>query len=119
MAVNFGFYVFFCEVLGIYYIVANVLAIELSVLNNFILNERWTFRDRDRGGWKTYFKRMLAFHLSSGLIAWLTQTPTLFILTHYFRIWDKLAVMIGIGLGALANYFICNLLIFKHKTERR
>lgn len=31
---------------------------------------------------------------------------------------DKMAYLIGIGLGALANYFICNLLIFRHKKER-
>jgi len=43
-------------------------------------------------------------------------TPTLFVLTHYFHVWDKAAVMIGICLGALANYFVCNYVIFRDKS---
>jgi len=38
------------------------LAIELSVLFNFILNDVWTFRDRRAG---SFVRRLLKFHVSS------------------------------------------------------
>jgi putative flippase GtrA len=38
------------------------LAIELSVLFNFILNDIWTFRDRRA---KSFVRRLLKFHISS------------------------------------------------------
>src|SRR5512138_4037424 len=82
VVVNYGFYVFFHEALGIYYLLASVLAIEMSLISNFVLNERWTFHDRKQTGRASYLKKLLAFNLSSGLVAWFTQTPTLFVLTH-------------------------------------
>jgi dolichol-phosphate mannosyltransferase len=114
--VNYGFYLIFHEALGIFYLLANILAIEMSLISNFIMNERWTFRDRERAGRKSYFRRMIAFNFSSGLVAWFTQTPTLFILTHYFGMWDKAAVIIGIVIGALLNYFVSNYWIFRDKS---
>lgn len=113
--VNIGFYTLLYDLVGIYDLLAGAIAIELSILNNFILNERWTFRDRASRDWKIWVKRCLAFHLSSGLVAMLAQLLTLYILTRFLGIWDKLAYLIGIGLGALANYVICNRLIFKHR----
>ncbi|TKJ39714.1 hypothetical protein CEE37_10570 [candidate division LCP-89 bacterium B3_LCP] len=115
--VNLGFYTLLHDVVGIYDIIAGAIAIELSILNNFILNDRWTFRDRSTGGRKQWFKRFLAFHLSSGLVAMLAQLLMLFVLTRFMGFWDKLAYAIGIGFGALANYLICNLWIFKASNK--
>lgn len=117
MLVNLGFYAILYDLVGLYDLAAGAIAIELSIINNFVLNERWTFRDRARGDWKTYLKRMVAFHLSSGLVAMFTQLVTLYVLTRFLGIWDKIAYMIGIGVGALMNYFICNRLIFRYKPE--
>jgi dolichol-phosphate mannosyltransferase len=110
-----GFYALLYDVVGIYDLIAGAIAIELSILNNFILNERWTFRDRGHGGFSLWLKRCLAFHLSSGLVAMLAQLLTLFVLTRFAGFWDKLAYFIGIALGSLANYFICHRWIFKEK----
>jgi len=38
------------------------LAIELSIIFNFILNDIWTFKDRKAG---SFIKRLLKFHVSS------------------------------------------------------
>ena len=115
--VNMGFYALLHDLVGIYDPIAGAIAIELSILNNFTLNERWTFRDRSWGGWKVWIKRCVAFHLSSGLVAMFTQLVTLYVLTRFMGIWDKLAYLIGIALGAVANYFICSRWIFKSKKE--
>ncbi len=118
IVVNFGFYVILHDWAGIYDLLSLALAIELSILNNFIWNELWTFRDRRRGGISIYLARMAGFHISSGLVAMSVQLLNQYIETRLFAVWDKLALLIGIGLGAVANYFICNRWIFRAGTER-
>jgi dolichol-phosphate mannosyltransferase len=115
--VNMGFYALLHDVAGIYDMIAGAIAIELSILNNFILNERWTFRDRAAHGIGIWLKRCAAFHLSSGLVAMFAQLLTLYVFTRFLGMWDKLAYFIGIAIGALANYFICNRWIFKSKQN--
>ncbi len=35
--------------MGVYYLTAGAVAIEISILSNFVLNDLWTFRDRRTG----------------------------------------------------------------------
>lgn len=118
VAVNFGCYVLLHDWVGIYDLLALALAIELSILNNFIWNELWTFRDRRRGGIAVYLTRMAGFHISSGLVAMSVQLLNQYIETRFFGVWDKISLLIGIGLGAVANYFISNRWIFRARPER-
>ncbi|RJP81407.1 MAG: GtrA family protein [Candidatus Zixiibacteriota bacterium] len=114
VVVNMGFYALFHNVLGVYYLLAGAMAIELSIVSNFLLNEYWTFRDRSAGNLKRLVMRSLAFNATSLMTAGMTQLLTLYVLTSYLGMWDKLAYLIGIGLGALVNYTVCNRLIFRH-----
>ncbi|HEV2389389.1 MAG TPA: GtrA family protein, partial [Nitrososphaerales archaeon] len=34
---------------GVYFLTAGAVAIEISILSNFVLNDLWTFRDRRTG----------------------------------------------------------------------
>jgi dolichol-phosphate mannosyltransferase len=111
--VNMGFYTIFHNIFGIFDMIAVNIAIEISILSNFVLNERWTFGDRAVKGWKKYLKRMISFNIGNGVVTYLVQPATLFVLTRYFGMWDKLALLIGIVLAALANYSISTKLIFK------
>jgi putative flippase GtrA len=115
VAVNYGFYVLFHDLLGLYDLLALVLAIEISIINNFILNERWTFGDRSQKGTVLYLRRFLAFNLSSGAVAFSVQVLNQWIETRIFNVWDKAALLIGIILGALLNYFVSNYIIFRGK----
>jgi putative flippase GtrA len=122
--VNMGCYAIFHDLLGLFYQIARVLAIEVSIASNFALNERWTFRDRARGGWGTYLKRLLIFHIPSWLVAGFVQIWTHETLRRVLGVdaksqprWkDFLAYLVAIGLGALLNYFICNLVVFRGKA---
>ena len=47
---------------------ASAVAIEVSILSNFVLNERWTFRDRaDELGREGLWSRAVRFQLVSGV----------------------------------------------------
>lgn len=44
--VNYGFLFLLYGLLGTYYLIAAAIAIEISIISNFILNHIWTFNDR-------------------------------------------------------------------------
>jgi len=46
--VNYSMLFLFYECLGLYYLIAAAIAIEVSIISNFIFNHIWTFKDRRR-----------------------------------------------------------------------
>jgi len=54
--------------LGVHYLAATALAVELAVLHNFAWHERWTWRDRVTGAGGTA-GRLWRFHAANGLIS--------------------------------------------------
>ena len=100
--VNEGLLYLFTDFLGIFFLLSSLVAIEISILTNFSLNEIWTFRDM-RGGREVY-TRMYMYNLVAlgGLVI------NLFILyvlatsgMHYL-----LANLFGIAGGVIWNYLI-------------
>lgn len=56
--------------LGMDYLPATALAVEIAVLHNFVWHERWTWAERAAGRtWPTSLARLLRFNLSTGLIS--------------------------------------------------
>jgi putative flippase GtrA len=62
--VNLGFLFLFADVIDLHTNVAASLAIELSIINNFLLNDRWTFADR-RHAEIPFWRRAVHFHAVS------------------------------------------------------
>jgi len=54
--------------LGLHYLAATALAVELTVLHNFFWHERWTWRDRPAGAGGAW-RRLWRFHAANGLIS--------------------------------------------------
>lgn len=70
--VNLAFLAFFADALQLQTNIASALAIEISIISNFIINEWWTFKDRRRES-GSLVKRAMQFNLVSiigGLIQW-------------------------------------------------
>ncbi|MBI4822404.1 MAG: GtrA family protein [Deltaproteobacteria bacterium] len=61
VVVNLAFLGLFADALGIHQNVSSALAIELSILSNFAINDLWTFRDH--AGEEGLVARALKFHL--------------------------------------------------------
>lgn len=69
--VNLGFLWIFHEACGLNQNLASALAIELSILSNFVINELWTFRDqRQNSFWPRLFK-FQAVSLLGAALQWL------------------------------------------------
>lgn len=104
--VNMGFFYVFTRIAGIDIKFASPIAIEISILSNFFLNNMWTFRKRDT--YVPLHSRIFRYHLVTGL-AGIVNYFTLLLLANLAGIQDLIANLIGIALGMLINYFLNSL----------
>ncbi len=79
-----------------------MVAIEVSILSNFVLNDFWTFRDRRHGHIAV---RLLKFNglMLIGLVA---NLLILYGLTTYVDIHYTISNLVGIGVAALLRYWL-------------
>ena len=99
--INEGLLYFFTEIVGFYYLISSIIAIESSMINNFLLNDIWTFRDRKKSGKGPFFKRFIHWHFARGitllinfLILWGLTTFGL----HYL-ISNIIGILVAMSLG--------------------
>ena len=55
--------------IGLHYLEATAVAVELAVLHNFVWHERFTWKDRAGGSWKAVAGRLLRFQAGNGLVS--------------------------------------------------
>lgn len=101
VAVNTACLVFLHEAAGLEPVVAAAIATEAAILNNFLLNDRWTFRDC--GSRAPWLRRAWCYNcvcLGGLLIAVLTLTA----LTYGFGTPYVLANLLGAAVATGWNY---------------
>ena len=99
---------------GYYYLDASAIAIELSILSNFVLNDFWTFRDRRHGH---IVVRLLKFNglMVIGLVA---NLAILAACTTYLHIHPLISNLIGIGAAFLLRYWLSVRFAWIKKEEK-
>ena len=101
--VNLGVYIFLTRIMRVPVELAPLVAIEVSIISNFLLNHYWTFTSRTTE--TSFLKKLFRFHLAAGLAGVINYTVFLMLL-KVFNMHDILSSIIGISLGALVNYFL-------------
>jgi dolichol-phosphate mannosyltransferase len=92
--------------------IALTISIETSIITNFILNNFFTFSDRNSGGIISFFKRLLNFNLICVVGALIQIGVTdLFAVAIGFN--DIVSVLIGIVVAFFWNYLLNNFLTWK------
>lgn len=114
--VNMFFLWFFTEILKIYYLFSSLIAIELSIISNYVLNDLWTWRDRGREGKVEYLKRMLQYHLSASA-GLLTNISILWLLTEFLHIHYLFSNAFGILAGTFLNFFFNDRWTFRYRKN--
>lgn len=108
--VNMGFLYILKEVARIDLKFSSILAIEISILFNFFLNNIWTWSDRSTS---PFLHRIAKYHLSVIFSAYVINWGSLMILTTWFH-WNYLiANLIGILIGTILNYLLNDVWTFK------
>jgi len=87
---------------GAYYIYASAIAIEVSIISNFVLNDLWTFRDRRHGH---VVIRLLKFN-GLMLVGLAVNLAILYLGTDYLNINYAVSNLAGIALAFLVRYWL-------------
>jgi putative flippase GtrA len=69
VAVNTGVLTLGVQVLGMHYLPATLLAVEVAVLHNFIWHWKWTWRHRGNEPGVGVYRSLLKFHAGNGLVS--------------------------------------------------
>ena len=109
VVVNMFFFWLFYKKLGMYSLVASFLAIQLAIINNFLWNDKWTWKERRKPGAGEFSKRLAKFAFASNLVSALGNLVGVFVflnlLKWYYLFSNFLAISLGVILNFLVNHY--------------
>jgi putative flippase GtrA len=97
------------RVAGFHYLAATALAVEASVLHNFIWHRRWTWKDRPQS---RAALMLLRFNLTSGAMSLAGNLLLMFILVNQMRLNAFVANLITIAICSLINFTLSDRFVF-------
>jgi putative flippase GtrA len=108
-------------------LISSVVAVEIAILCQFVLHDRWTFRWRARDGW--FGQRLIKFQVSS-IISPVIIVITVNLLTPVLRdgagddsltgtLAPYIANAIGVGLGFIWNWTLNSFVIWPHQRKAK
>lgn len=96
---------------GIDYTLAAVIAAEVSILHNFLLQERFVFCDM-RGGvnsWRNRLSQHLLFNNAEALV----RLPFLVLLVEMLNVWALLAQAVTLAIAFVARFLFVSRVIYR------
>ena len=102
---------FFTNIVGIFYIASFVLAHEVSVTSNFIMNDQWTFRECDKS--LNFLNRMACYHVAkiSGIFVGILL---IYIYTEIISVNYLVSNILSTMTGAVWGYFTSVKLVWRN-----
>lgn len=100
------------EFLGLDYLVATALAVELSVLHNFAWHERFTWRDRPSRCARQVFARLFRFHFTTGALSLAGNLLLMRVLVGSVHLPYVLANLLAIAACGLLNFLVSDRWVF-------
>jgi len=103
--INTGFLWILTDLAGLYYLFSSVVAIEIAIMMQFMMNDRWTFRDRKTTDAGQFIKRIFKSNLwrSGGLAV---NVGVLYLFTAYIGVYYLLSNIFGIVCAFSLNYIL-------------
>ena len=105
VGVNEGLLWLLHERFGLHLLLSSGIAIETSIITNFVLNNFFTFRQRNLPGIKAFFLRLVKFNLVS-LGGLGINLGILWLFTEVFDVYYLLSNLVGIAVAFLWNYLV-------------
>ena len=109
IAVQLGALTLLKSGLGVNYMIATVLAVEATVLHNFVWHERYTWADRSS---TSRLARLARFNLSNGIISILGNLALMRLLVGGLGVNYFIANVLSIAGCSLLNFFVSDRLVF-------
>jgi len=95
---------------------SHVAGIVVSILTNFLLNDRWTWSRREAARRFTFRQRLVAYYAVSALGA-VVQLGVAFGVRHLAPVADELAVLVGIAAGTVVNFVANDRFTFMRRVD--
>lgn len=92
--------------IGINYIIANIIGFLISVINAYILNKKYVFKQNNSN--KSFIKVVVSYALTTIL-----STLLLYIMVDVFKISNKIAPLINLFITTPINFFMNKFWAFK------
>jgi putative flippase GtrA len=99
--------------LDVDYLLATVLAIESSVVHNFVWHQLWTWRDRRADCLMQVMGRLVRFHLCNGLISTFGNLLIMKGMVDYLQVPVVISGLAAISVCAIANFVVGDRLVFR------
>jgi dolichol-phosphate mannosyltransferase len=99
------------------YVVAAVIAAEISILHNFVLQERFVFRDM-RDGVNSWWDR-LTQHLLFNNAEALVRMPFLILLVETMHVWALPAHAVTLASAFVARFLFVSRVVYRPKPVKR
>ena len=95
---------------------ALTLGFAVSCLTNFLLNDFWTWGDREKRGRAHFFQRLGTYYVAS-LSGYGVQAGVGNLLLAVTSWPPRFAVLVGIGFGTVFNFVLNNFVTFRVKRK--
>lgn len=102
------------RVLGV---VATPVAVEITILHNFIWHQRFTWRDRGANGFRQVALRLWRFHAGNGLISLCGNTLLMYCLADRLRAPAVPSAMAAIGVCSLVNFLLADRWVYANTSR--
>jgi putative flippase GtrA len=101
---------------GLHYLVATAIAVEITVLHNFIWHQHWTWRDRPSPSAAAVARRLARFHLLNGTVSLFGNLAIMTALCSTLRIDPVAANVVAISVCSMLNFVASEVLVFRTTT---
>ena len=100
---------FLLHVAGLHYLAATALAVEASVLHNFIWHRKWTWADRPRAG---AVQMLVRFNLTNGVLCLTANLALMFVFVDKAGLPAYVANLCAIAICSLLNFLLSDRFVF-------
>jgi dolichol-phosphate mannosyltransferase len=97
---------------------AAAMAVETAVLHNFVWHERWTWRDRARGGRASVLRRLARFHAGAGIVSLAGNVAITVFLAEWLHVPVVLANACAVGVLSVLNFLLADRWVFAGSPNR-
>jgi dolichol-phosphate mannosyltransferase len=96
---------------GLHYLAATAIAVEISILNNFLWHERWTWSDRPAAG-TARLQRLWRFHALNGIVSLAGNLVLMRVLVGEFGMAPIPANVVAVLACGLVNFYAADRAVF-------
>ena len=100
------------SILHFNYLAATALAVEATVIHNFLWHERYTWADRVQLSWQNSLPRLLRFNLTNGAVSIAGNLGLMKLMVDMGHMNYLVANAIAIALCSLVNFVVSNQYVF-------